>query len=101
MRLLPVYLVFAACCSLSSGCESGPPLGRDKQGSTMQQFMENRYACLQDSSSRVSGAAINSSGGVASSAVACNYQMYDACMNARGYYVVVNGRFQAPVTCAR
>lgn len=101
MRILPFPLVIVALGLLSSGCASGPPLGRDKQGATPQQFMADHYACLQESSSRVSGAAVNSAGGVASSAIACNYQMYDTCMNAREYYVVVNGRFQTPVVCNR
>ncbi len=83
-----------------ASCASGPPLGRDKSGATVQEFLSNRYSCLQESSARVSGAAVNSYGGVASSQISCNYQMYDACMTARGYFVVPNGRFQAPVGCA-
>src|SRR5450755_320025 len=88
---------------LAQGCATTPsvPLGREKPGATMQEYMADRYACLLESSSRVSGAAVNVYGGASSSAVSCNYQLYDACMNARSYYVVQNGRFQAPVVCAR
>ena len=84
-----------------SACATSPPLGREKVGATIEAYMADRYSCLQESSGRVSSAFVNSQIGASSSAVSCNYQLYDACMNARGYYVVQNGRFQAPVTCAR
>ena len=100
---------FVAVCVLGLvssilGCaETGPavPLGREKIGASVQEFTSARYSCLQESSSRVSGAAVNAYGGSASSAIACNYQLYDACMIARGFYVTNYGRFQAPVTCVR
>lgn len=75
-------------------------MGREKAGATVQQFMTDRYSCLQESSAQVSRAAVNRYSGAAESTVSCSYQMYDACMQARGYYVVPNGRFNAPVSCA-
>jgi hypothetical protein len=93
--------LLAALVALGSCATPPAPLGRDKPGATMEAFMSDRYACLQESSGRVSSATVNANGGQSSSAISCNYQLYDACMNAKGYYVVQYGRFQAPVTCAR
>lgn len=94
--LLPMVAVLTACATTPQ-----VPLTREKAGATNQEFMADRYACLQESSSRVSGAAVNAYGGVSSSAVSCNYQLYDACMNARGYLLTHGGRFYAPVSCSR
>jgi hypothetical protein len=63
---------------------------------TQEQFMKDRYECLQEAEQRVSGAYVNSYGGAASSQVIANCGVWVACLGARGYTVDPNGNLSAP-----
>ena len=54
--------------------------------SNQQQFMKDRYACLQETQQRVSGAYVNQYGGASSSTVMPPCSAFNACLASRGYY---------------
>ena len=56
------------------------------RGVTQEQFMKDRYACLQETQQRVSSAYVDQSGGAASSQVMPSCSAWNACLAARGYY---------------
>ena len=99
----PLCLALVIATVIQAGCASAPerPLYREKPGATQQEFMAARYACLQETSTVVSQAAVNTYGGASSTVSGCSYQMYDSCMGAKGYYLTYSGRFYAPVQCVR
>lgn len=84
---------------LMAGCATQPPLARDKEGATQAEFERARYRCLQESSGQSAAAVVGPYGAAGSSGIACNYQLYDACMSADGFRLVQGGRFNAPVYC--
>jgi len=89
-------LVLAGCAGVHGGTYrySGP--------GSFQDFAAARYQCIQEASSRVSGAVVNQYGGRASSNVAVNCSVMDACLGARGYLRNPNGNHDASsisVTC--
>jgi hypothetical protein len=45
-----------------------------------------KYQCLQESQQRQSSAYINGYGGAAQNGVITNWPIFDACMNAHGFY---------------
>jgi hypothetical protein len=71
-------LSLAACAALA------PPRWY-KDGATQQEFASDRYACLQQSQQRVSGAYVNQYGGASQDTVITNDQLFGACMNANGW----------------
>lgn len=81
------------------GCETGPPIGREKSGASVQEFTQARFECLQQSSGRVSSGAANQYGAAFSSGTACNYNMYDACMQSKGWFNTPGGRFTQDSGC--
>lgn len=87
--------------AMMAGCASGPPMGRDKAGATYEEFAHTRYTCMKEATGRYAGAAVNAYGGSSASQPAISCQMYDACMQSRGFYAVPNGRFQMPINCLR
>lgn len=70
------------------GCATTPTYIRwmTNTGATQQQFMNDRYACLQETQQRVSGAFVNQYGGASSSRVMPPCSAFNACPAARGYY---------------
>lgn len=56
-----------------------------KNGITQQQANQDHYACLQEAQQRVSNAQVNAYGGSAENVVITNWDLYNACMGARGY----------------
>ena len=72
------------CIALSvAGCATKSLWYKD--GGTRQEFNGDRYACLQESQQRVSSAYVGAYGGSAQNSVRTNGQLFDACMNARGW----------------
>lgn len=69
-----------------SGCAPTYIRWMTTTGATQQQFMNDRYACLQQTQQRVSGAYVNQYGGAASSQVVPPCSAFNACLAARGYY---------------
>jgi hypothetical protein len=94
MRIvLPVAaIVFLAACAFEP-LHYGP---WTKAGATEEEFMKDRYECLQQAQQRVSGAFVNGYGGAASSEVVSNCGVWVSCMGARGYTLDPNGNLNAP-----
>ena len=63
---------------------------------SQQQYLQDRYQCIQEAQRRVSGAVVNNYAGAASSNLVVSYSMYTACMGARGYQLDANGAFGPP-----
>jgi len=90
-------ILFAILGSIVSGCATQPQTLRySKAGATQDEFMKDRYECLQEAEQRVSGAYVNAYGGAASSRVVANCGIWVSCMGARGYTVDPSGSLAAP-----
>src|SRR5690242_16058312 len=63
------------------------PMTWVKPGATRDDFSRARYSCVQQSQQRVSGAVVNQFGGYATNQVVTNEGVFDACMNAEGWYL--------------
>jgi hypothetical protein len=87
--VVPVLVGLAGCAALQS------PVWY-KAGGTQDDFSRDRYTCLQQSQQRVSGAYVDQNSGAAQSTVVTNGQLFDACMNASGWYIRAPIQFQAP-----
>lgn len=74
--LLPVFCVLAL-----SGCAQS----WFKPGGNAGEFAKDRYDCLQNSQQAQSSFSFNAVSGGASSGMATNGPLFNACMNARGY----------------
>ena len=90
------YSLIAALLALAA-CASEPPMPREKQGATEQEFMLARDACTKEATSPYSGPVSAYPGSPAQEAISC--PRYDACMTARGFNRAVSGRFYAPIVC--
>jgi PBP1b-binding outer membrane lipoprotein LpoB len=84
-------------CLLLAGCASEPPMPREKQGATEEEFMQARDACMKAATAPYSGPVSAYPGSPAQEAIGC--PMYDACMTGRGFQRVAGGRFYAPIVC--
>ena len=60
-----------------------------------QDFATVRYQCAQETSARVSGAAVSQYGGVSGSSVRPSCSTFHACLASRGYFKNTLGRFDA------
>jgi hypothetical protein len=58
-----------------------------KPGASQQDFANDRYTCLQQSQQQRSAAQVNAYGGAASSGSYTNADLFNACMNAAGWYL--------------
>ncbi|HYA28293.1 MAG TPA: hypothetical protein VEI95_05705 [Acidobacteriota bacterium] len=73
-----------------------PQIRYIKSGATQEEFMKDRYECIQEAQQRVSGAYVGPYGGASSSKVVINCGMLTSCMGARGYTVDPYGNLAAP-----
>lgn len=80
---------------LAAGCVT-QVVRYSRPGTTQQQFMKDRYECLQESEQRVSAAAVTAYGGGATSGVVASCGVWISCMGARGYVTDPNGSLFAP-----
>lgn len=85
--------------SMLSACA---PLVWNKAGADQAEFSRVRYDCIQASQQRVSGASVNAFGGVATNQVVTNSGVFEACMNADGWYLGAspNQQYSAPSPAA-
>jgi hypothetical protein len=84
MRLVQTALLLVALYLLvSAGCARR--LRWDKNGVTEQEFLSDRYACLQESREQRAGGYANPYGAQYGSGVVVNMSVFQACMAARGY----------------
>ena len=58
----------------------------NRNNATQEQFMQDRYSCLQETQQRVSNTFVNQYGGAANSQVMPTCSAFSACLAARGYY---------------
>ena len=84
-------IALSAFAMLMTGC-AVPKY--DGPGS-FQDFANARYQCVQETSARVSGAAVNQYGGAARSSVMPSCSAFSACLASKGYYESQNGRHDA------
>ena len=71
-------------------------LAYTRANTTQDQFMKDRYECLQEAEQRVSAAAVNQYGGASSSQIVPSCGVWTSCLGARGYVVDPNGNLSAP-----
>ena len=71
-----------------SGCSTTYIRWVNSRGVSQEEFMKDRYACLQETQQRVSDAYVNQTGGASTSQVMPTCSAWNACLAARGYYQV-------------
>src|SRR5690348_11555147 len=72
------------CTALAlSACAS--QMAWEKPGASQNEFAQDRYVCMQQSQQPSSSAFVNAYGGAASSGVITNGNLFNACMNSRGW----------------
>jgi hypothetical protein len=76
--------VIFACLAL---CACAPQSLWLKPGAAADDFSNDKYACMQQSQQQNSSAYVDRYGGVASSGMITNGNLFGACMNARGWYL--------------
>jgi hypothetical protein len=59
----------------------------NKPGASQAEFNNERYRCMQEAQQQSSSAYVNRYGGVASSGQTTNEPLFNACMNAKGWYL--------------
>lgn len=79
-----------------AGCAATPPIRWAKEGGNQDQFMQDRYACIQQAQQHRSGAYVNDGTGSAYGTVVISQGMFTSCMGARGYAMDDKGPFVAP-----
>lgn len=67
-----------------------------KPGSTQDEFSRDKYDCVQQAQQRVSGAYVDAYGGVANNHVITNNNLFNSCMNSRGWYLGKKGETPPP-----
>jgi len=103
MQRIINFSIIAAISLITFGC-AGPYRGtlRFEGPGTYQDFAQARYQCIQQSSSRISGAVVIQYGGASQSRVGVDCSVMDACLGAKGYYRNPNGQHdssQIAVSC--
>lgn len=76
------------------GCASAPRY--TKKGATEEQFLKDRYACLQENQQRIETANVDSFNGNYSSKVMPSCSALASCLAARGYYQAEQGELVIP-----
>ena len=89
--LAPCVLVAALV-----GCAPPPAARFTHATATQENFLQDRYVCIQQAQQQRSGAYVNRYGGEADSRVIINRGVYDACMAAKGYKIDPNGNLAPP-----
>jgi hypothetical protein len=79
------------------GC-AGQPVRFTHSSATQEKFLQDRYACYQETAQRVSTASIDSYGGGALSEVKPNCSAFRACLAARGYLQAQDGNLEVPAS---
>ncbi|MCM2358057.1 MAG: SH3 domain-containing protein [Geobacteraceae bacterium] len=79
-------LYIAFCMVLLSGCIPPQQWSWKKPGGTVEEFNSVRYTCLQESQQQVSHSRNDAVSGVSSSHSITNENLFQACMNAKGWF---------------
>lgn len=82
MFRIQTYAMLSLCGALGA---CGPQMVWDRDATTEQQFLSDRYACLQQSQAMMGGGAANAYGAHYSAGPGTNEEMFNGCMLARGY----------------
>lgn len=92
IKLQPVFKHTHTVVLLTAigGCSPSYIRWVSNNGASQDQFMRDRYSCLQETQQRISGAYVNQYGGAANSTVTPTCSAWRACMAARGYYQAAN-----------
>jgi hypothetical protein len=69
-----------------AGCAPTVMRWTNNNNTTYDQWMKDRYTCLQETQQRFSDARVNQYGGAATSVVVPLCSAFRACLAARGYY---------------
>jgi hypothetical protein len=72
-----------------SGCATEAPIvphWASNKSATQDQWLKDRYACYSETKQRISGAAVDASGGSSNSIVLPMCNEFNACLAARGYF---------------
>jgi hypothetical protein len=94
LRLLPVLIGLAGCAQAQP--VRSPEIRYINNKATQEQLLRDRYACLQETQQRDSGAAVSGAYGAAFSQVMPNCGAFNACLAARGYILSPNGNLVVP-----
>lgn len=91
-------ILFSAALIASGSCAVAPTyLARyTKRGATQEEFMKDRYECMQEARGRVSRAQVNPYGGAAESTIETDCGVWFACLGARGYRLDPKGELAVP-----
>jgi hypothetical protein len=89
-------IVTLLCVIALAGCATRTAQHYSRPDTTQQQFMKDRYDCLQEAQQPVSAAAVTAYGGGSSSRVVTNCGVWISCLGARGYVADPNGSLFAP-----
>ena len=76
-------LVIAALVLLVSACRT--EMAWNKPNATSSEFNNDKYSCMQSSQQRVSDDYVNAYGGAANNQVITNQNLFNSCMNAKGW----------------
>lgn len=68
----------------------------DKPGGSQQEFMQDRFFCIQQAQQTRSASYVNQYGGASRGQVVTSLGIYTACMGAKGYVMGQAGPFFAP-----
>jgi hypothetical protein len=85
MKAAPSAVLLAVALTVG-GCATTYIRWVNARGVTQEQFMKDRYACLQETQQRVSDAYVNPTGGASTSQVMPTCSAWNACLAARGYF---------------
>ena len=90
-----------ACMIVLSSCAGGPRpttphYAKDGGGVTQEQFLQERYICLQQAQQGTASGGGNQYGSSYSAGVITNKQIFISCMAARGYRVDPEGPLVVP-----
>ena len=92
IKKLPIYarLVvtgFVAFIGVLTIIACGSKMSWVKPGATPDEFSKDKYACMQEAQQTVSKSFVGIYGASSSNQVVLNQDLYNACMNARGWYL--------------
>lgn len=98
ISFLPAMIIVAlqGCAQVQPQPAQAVQMRYTNYAATQEQFLRDRYACLQETQQRVSGAVISGYGGAARSQVIPSCSAMSACLAARGYLRSSNGNLVVP-----
>lgn len=85
---LKYKLSMLVSCLALIGCVSPPLMDWVKLGATQEEYSKDKYYCMQQSQQRIYKSGFNvTSGGWAVEKTVTNDELFNACMNANGWYL--------------